>query len=232
MSKHVIRKGSSDKIGSFSNQLELIDPGLLSTTGREVAKLEDPTERRRRQGYEDGHKIGYSEGFAAGQSAGEVAMIRERSRLINNEVDQFKNDLAQTLHDVQRAIIDWEKQAESALTGLGVVIAQRILARELNDPQAAVETARQLMQEISLVKKIKLKVNPLHSQAVRDQRDLLLSATEGLQEIEIIDDPSIAGGCVVESDLGIIDATVQTQLANVVEAFRVSPPPASLKVAA
>ncbi len=61
-----------------------------------------------------------------------------------------------------------------------------------------------------------IKVNPDDMNAVMEKKPLLLASISGLKNITLEAEPSIAqGGCLVESELGEVDATVEGQLEEI-----------------
>jgi flagellar biosynthesis/type III secretory pathway protein FliH len=99
------------------------------------------------------------------------------------------------------------------LGALAVVIAARILGRELSTSKDAVtELARDAIREVSAVDKVRIRVNPLDHNLLMDSRDLILAANPTVRGVEIVDDPTIEAGVKIESDAGLIDATIRTQL--------------------
>ena len=68
------------------------------------------------------------------------------------------------------------------------------------------------MLEVTHSRTARLRVNPLDAHTVLQYRDELLAATRSLESIEVIADPAVSGGCVIETDGGTVGASIETQL--------------------
>jgi flagellar biosynthesis/type III secretory pathway protein FliH len=65
-------------------------------------------------------------------------------------------------------------------------------------------------------KRVSIKVNPTDLNAVRGFEEEILSSMHGMKEWEIKEDNRITpGGCIIETDSGIVDAQLETQLAEI-----------------
>ena len=55
---------------------------------------------------------------------------------------------------------------------------------------------------------------------IRDHKDVLLRAADGILDFEIIEDPRVEqGGCIVETGFGVLDARIESQLQEIGRAF-------------
>ena len=98
---------------------------------------------------------------------------------------------------------------------ISVNIAKTIIKKELNaDPQVLINTITDVLRTVSKNEpKISIRVRP---QAVQFIKDTIPNITYqyGIDStINIVADPSIEeGGCVLQTNNGIVDASVDTQL--------------------
>ena len=61
-----------------------------------------------------------------------------------------------------------------------------------------------------------IKVHPDDLALVTEKKPLFITSINGLESITVEGDPQIAqGGCLVESDLGAVDATIEGQLEEI-----------------
>ncbi len=97
---------------------------------------------------------------------------------------------------------------------LAVKIAGKILGREVAQSEDALtDIVIRAMRGIGTEKRIEVRVNPDDLKAIRKNRKKLLDEVGPNKEIELREDHTVSpGGCIVESDLGIIDARLETQL--------------------
>ena len=100
------------------------------------------------------------------------------------------------------------------LIRLAVRIAQKIIGEELRtNPEAIVCIARECLLGLGRERLLKIRVPTEDVDLVRKRIVLLREVAGPNRSIEIAGDAAIsAGGCVVESEYGVIDARLQTQL--------------------
>jgi len=109
-----------------------------------------------------------------------------------------------------------EAQVEPQLRELALTIARKILGRELEfHPEAIVDIVKQALSEKARQRReIFLRVNPDDMTYIRERKPELLEVLSRAKEIGLREDPDVAiHGVVIETDAGIIDAQLETQLA-------------------
>lgn len=219
MSKAVLaRSGQSFKL--LSDVLEPAEKVLSSLTasgpirgrGRSTG-LGRVREQAKSIGFEEGHR----EGFAAGLLEGKLQV----EQATQGHIAAFAAALGVAAERVDSAIEDWYAQAEANLAGLGAAIAARVINDELkSDPERILEITRDAMREVSGVDSVRIRLNPFDAPAVREHIAEIQSVAPSVQRVEIVDDPAIEGGCRIESDSGVIDATIRAQIELALEKLR------------
>ena len=67
---------------------------------------------------------------------------------------------------------------------------------------------------------VRIRVNPDDYHIVNNDRASLMRMVEGLKDFELAIDSKVArGGCIIETNLGNIDARLETQLSAIATAF-------------
>ncbi|OQY19100.1 MAG: hypothetical protein B6I36_05080 [Desulfobacteraceae bacterium 4572_35.1] len=94
------------------------------------------------------------------------------------------------------------------------VIAERVINTEISiDREIVARTVQQAIQAAVSAEEFRIKVNPEDMQVVQERKPLFIASLSGLSNIEFVADPSItSGGCILESPLGRVDATIEAQL--------------------
>ena len=106
---------------------------------------------------------------------------------------------------------------------ISVEIAQKIIKKELQqDPNAILDNILALLKTLSKEEtKITLRVNPAQVSLLKSEVPSLLSEAGLDAKVLVVPDETIMeGGCVVTTNNGVIDATIETQLAVISEALR------------
>ena len=127
------------------------------------------------------------------------------------DIEKFRNELSHFMNAPKNV---YEYIAPDILE-ISVDIAKKIIKKEVeSDPQVLVNTIIEVLKTVSKSEpKINIRVKP---QAVQFIKDTLPNITYqyGIDsKINIIADPSIEeGGCIFQTNNGIVDASIDTQL--------------------
>ena len=163
---------------------------------------------------------GMSEGREAGIKQGHAEAYdrayKEAKAKWDDELGDLFGILAGHVGAVNAEIPKWFEDAENAMTDRTFAIIERLLATELSmGRDHALEIVKECLAEVTHSTRVRVRMNPFDSVVVSQHRDELMAMATQLDDIDFVDDPSIEGGCVVESDGGSIDARLDTRLALV-----------------
>lgn len=156
-----------------------------------------------REGREQGRREGHDAGYAAGHAEG-LEMARQEAERLH----QITQACAQSIGDIEAATGD-------ALVALALSVAEQVLRSALNtEPERILDLIRDVVHvDGSHQGLLRLRLNPADVDMV--ERYLQQDATVAQWRLQA--DPAIErGGCVVETALGNIDATLQTRWQRVV----------------
>lgn len=151
----------------------------------------------------------------AGPAASEQFLVEAPAE---PEIDSA--ELERTRRLVQAMLSGFAQQRRELLDELlpyvvriAVEVARRIVRRELtSDPGMVTRTVQAALEQMLSASQIVVRVHPLDAQVLQAQIGALADAPDQAEAIEIVPDGSIdPGGCVVESERGIIDARLRTQ---------------------
>lgn len=109
------------------------------------------------------------------------------------------------------------------ILAISVEIAKKIIKKELTQaPEVILESVTTILKSLSKEEtKVMLKVNPSQVTLLRNEVPPIASNFGLEAKISVIPDESIMeGGCIVTTTNGVVDATIETQLAIVSEALR------------
>jgi flagellar biosynthesis/type III secretory pathway protein FliH len=85
------------------------------------------------------------------------------------------------------------------------------------------------LRRITDKEQVRIRVSVSDAEQVKSLREELIAMTDGLRQLEIIDDRRVGdGGCVIETGAGTIDAKIETQFAEVERALVPLPAPPAL----
>jgi type III secretion protein L len=160
----------------------------------------------------------------------QAAQLLEEARLESEKVlaDSLEQGYAAGLDKWNDALAEaWKQredflaQNEAELLKLAVAIARRVIGESVKaDADVVLQVAKEALRSVRSERKVTIKVNPSDEANLRLKSETLKMLGAEVGELVIVGNPSIAaGGCVVESDLGIIDAQIDTQLASIEDAL-------------
>lgn len=150
------------------------------------------------EGYKAGHSAGYEAGFSAGHASGRERAQQETARL---------QGLAQ---ECAASIASIEAEMGQALISLAVTIAEQILRSTLDaQPEKILDIVRDITHvDTGRETMLTLRVNPADLELVQEYLD----GDPGAGKWRLAPDASIErGGCIAQTALGSIDATLQTR---------------------
>lgn len=199
----------------FHEMLRPLGETPASRPARRMTTLDpDEIERLRDQAREDGFRQGYEEG----REEGSRTAYEEVGAAGLAQVQAFGSELELVTNQIHAAINEWYENTAQAIAPVALVIAERIIAREIRMSRDSIlDIAREAISEVTHSSHIRIRVNPFDSRLLNEHKDLLLSISPQLREIEIVDDSTIQGGCVLESDGGVIVATIHSKLKALIE---------------
>jgi flagellar assembly protein FliH len=159
---------------------------------------------------EEAKSIGYQDGFAQGAKQAEAeyaAKLQEAEELYASAVEERRLYLS---------------EAEPMIVDLAIEVAKKIMHRETSvDRSYVVDVVRAALEEMHDGGKVEVRVHPDDHEVVQQSRERLRKEVPGTTELIIIKDTSVeAGGCVVCTAFGNIDARIDTQLEEVRKALQ------------
>lgn len=147
---------------------------------------------------EQGYQRGAEEGMAKGESA---------------YLDAVQSVLGM-VGDINQATLAHFQHQEQVVIDLAMAIAEKLLHTQLvQQPEAIRPIIDDAIRRITDKNRVIIKVHPHDAPTARQYRDALLAALPDIRSLEITEDPNQdRGGCIIETQLGFIDASVKTKL--------------------
>ena len=180
-----------------------------STFGAEPQKV---VERQTDQ-VRDLENQAYARGFTDGERAGRVS---EKQQL--EPVLKLLRQALFECNDVRRRLSD---NLEKEVVQLAMVVARKVILHESAvNKQVIMAVVKEALLKAVDYENIRIRVNPHDLEYLQDADPHLFSDVEKIQTINLINDGSLmSGGCIIETDFGIIDARIEQQLQVIEEAL-------------
>ncbi len=146
---------------------------------------------------------------------------REALEEAGNALETAAQALANAAEEISQLREALAKNSSRDMLRLVMTVAEQIIRREVSaDPQVILNIIETALQSSVRSDQYRIRVNPADLEQVTKQKPLFLASISGLKNLSIEADAGISrGGCRVDSDLGEVDATLETQLASIQQAL-------------
>lgn len=124
-------------------------------------------------------------------------------------LNQFTEKLVWFDNELKRLRLDMQKQ----VLPIALKAARKIVARELEmRPEAIVDIVMQTLSTVAQSKQVTIIVNKKDREALEAAKPRLKEVMEQVETFTIVDRNDITpGGCIIETEAGIINATFENQ---------------------
>ena len=161
----------------------------------------------------ESHEQGKQEGIAEGEKRGYDAAEKK----FNAEVAKLKDQTAKFLKQLETSKKDMINGLEHVLLRFCVELTKKIVACELTtNPDIVLAAIKKSLTMIADRDNILIRVAPGDMETASGNKDFLSTVTERLEHVRIEEDSRISkGGCIIESNSGMVDARLGVQLDEV-----------------
>lgn len=162
---------------------------------------EEACARAREAGFEEGQRQGYEDAFSRFREEG-----KERGDRLESLITEMESAKAEIF-----------RQNEKFLLELIFHIGKKVLLRELaTDREYLVRLCSTLIEKTGLRENLHLRIHSGEAETIELLRDGIQARLGALRNLSIEASPAVRlGGCVLESDWGAIDASLETQLEEI-----------------
>lgn len=148
----------------------------------------------------------------------------EGSRIVRAHVLEKDGEATKALieaHAVRDHALD---DLSDSVRDLAAGMARRIVAKELAaDPTTIASIAAEAIGKLKRANALTIRVHPLDAETIAAMQRQILASSGITAPLQLESDPSLSrGDCVVVSNLGTIDARIDTKIAQFVQALELS----------
>ncbi len=185
-----------------------------------AAQLEALQKQAYDEGFQQGKDEGYQQGLELGKQEGHAQGLLEGQE----EVQQIIKRFEQIIKFLSEPVEQLNLEVEEELLLLAMATAKQIIRREINaDPGQIIAVIKEGIAALSSgASKIKVYLHPADAEIARENLKLSAEAhsENGTEDDEplwmVIDEPVLTrGGCRIESESSLIDATIETRVAEI-----------------
>ena len=162
---------------------------------------------------EEANKAAYAQGLEQGRVDGRQQGHDEYLKLMLHARDLY----IQAIKERDKLIDNTEPE----LARLSVAIAERLIGQEINsNGEFIMSVVRDALADCKDREQVIIRVAPDDYHLVNNDRSTFARMVEGLKDFDLVIDSKIEpGGCIIETNLGNIDARLNTQIAAIKAAF-------------
>lgn len=192
------------KAGEIVKQAKEKAEVILTQVKTQIAEIE---QKAKEQAHQQGFDAGKEKGIKAGEEG------------IKKVLSEIQNVLVEAKHK-RREIIQTNQEM---IVELAFMIAKKIIkAESITNQEVILKNLNAALKKVKDKEKIKVKLNPLHLAELGNIKEKLLAQDSGMEGITFEEDQNIEpGGCLIETNFGLINATISSQLEVVQESLGV-----------
>jgi flagellar biosynthesis/type III secretory pathway protein FliH len=174
------------------------------------------------------YQRGFSHGMKKGAKAGETVGFERAAK----KLDPLLDGLQQALIQLGNLRQNTYRIIEQEVVELALAIARKVICREIEvDKEVVVCVAREALSKVEDPGNVKIKMNPSDLQFINETKYQLSELIGNIDNVTIEPVKNIrSGGCIIETNLGDIDARIEKQLQAVEESFRTAFENSSAKI--
>ncbi len=146
---------------------------------------------------------------------------REGLDSVEGNLETSAQALAAAVAEISRLRESLAKNSSQDMLRLVMAVSEQVIRREVAaDPKVILTIIETALKSSVRTDQYCIRINPADLETVTKQKPLFLASISGLKNISIETDASISpGGCRIDSDLGDVDATIETQLEAIRQAL-------------
>ncbi len=150
-----------------------------------------------------------------------AAFEAEKRRGYEKGLDDGKMEIAMQKLDQVDSSVAFMENVEEKMAEV-VMKALKTCVTEIGDREMVVQIVRKTMNAVIRTQKhVTLKVAPDMVETVRARAAELTTTFPTVETFDVVEDPRLKGAaCVLETEAGVADASVETQLAAIEKSFR------------
>ena len=199
----LLLKKSTFEVTSDSSLVSAENAAAVASAEQIVAAAEEEAVRIREEAkaaYEEEKRRGYDDGIAAGKQE----ILMQKLDLVDESVKYMASIEGQVCEVVLKAL--------------------RKCVAEIGDRELVVQIVKKSMQAVVRTQKeLVVRVAPDMVPSVRERTDALLADFPAVTKLDVVGDERLTGAaCVVETDAGIVEASVDGQLEAIEQSIRKS----------
>lgn len=187
---------------------------LLERVNRDCEKLLEEARKTANNILAEAKVKGYETGYAEGEKKAQEAYAEKEKKLYDQQVEFEKRLLAEQE--------EWSARQEPKLIELVCKLVERLTGVVVEDEQSVLlYILNRAMRDIENSKKLIIKVSNEEIDLLNSKKELIYGASNPSVEIDLFGDAKLQKGqCIIETDNGMIDCSIDEQLKNLIRSLK------------
>jgi len=197
-------------VGGMPGQAEAQEREAARAAEASAAPAGPPVEELLNQARQQGYQDGYRNGLAALESYKQTQAAQMAAHM-SDQVGALASDFHHRLESL-------EQQLAGRIAGVALELARQVVRTELRQsPELVVDVAEQALGALlASARQVIVRLNPDDHALAQAQLSEMLAA----RGARLVPDASVQrGGCIVESDIAVVDATVEARWSRAASAL-------------
>ena len=147
------------------------------------------------------------------------AYLDEKRRGYQDGLLEGQMNIAEQMMDTVGQAVDYFASIEKKVTDTVLVALQKIIG-EIDEQELIHKVVHNALGVVRNQQQVTLRVSPEQLETVRGTLDKIMGDYPGISYIDVVGDARLEqGGCILESEMGIVDASLDVQLAAIRKAL-------------
>jgi type III secretion protein L len=144
---------------------------------------------------------------------------RERQRAFEEGRDAARLEMSEQMIDTVGHVVDYLGKVEHEMVDVVGLALERILG-EIGDKELVVRVVKNALAAVRNEKHLTLRVAPGQVATVKERMNEILSHYPIIVDIQVVGDGRLSPtGCILESEIGVIDASLDGQIGALKKSF-------------
>ena len=217
----IIPKEESSEFQTWSlPQVTSREDGALAETVNvpmlTAEQLEEIQQQAHEEGYQEGQQRGYDEGFAKGLQDGQTEGHKQALDASLEEIQQQTFHFDQLFKSLEQPFSQVSEQVEYEISSLALAVAKQVIQQEIkSQPETLIPLVKKSLFLLpSSAKRVKIFLHPEDLKLIKNAFEL--SDELSLDDYHLHEDISLKrGGCVIDTDISHIDASLDKRLSDI-----------------
>jgi type III secretion protein L len=143
------------------------------------------------------------------------AREEEKQRGYQDGITEGKANMSRQMIDTISKTINYFSTVEEKVVEIVITAVRKILGT-IGDETVAHQIVKNALGMVRNQKQITLRVCPSELEMIKNRINEIMAMYPGISFVDIVPDARLKkGGCILESDMGVVDASVDSQIENI-----------------